>query len=66
MTRDRIAATCWLLATALFLTANVVVGLAWRHPRFSWAEHNISDLGNVGCGCGTPPVPVWSARRGTR
>ncbi|MET7834867.1 DUF998 domain-containing protein [Micromonospora sediminicola] len=56
MTRDRIAATCWLLATALFLTANVVVGLAWRHPRFSWAEHNVSDLGNVGCG-------VWDTTR---
>ncbi|MFG1673412.1 DUF998 domain-containing protein [Micromonospora sp. NPDC049282] len=50
MTRDRLTAACWLLATALFLTANVVVGLAWREPRFRWTEHNISDLGNVGCG----------------
>ncbi|MEV0005449.1 DUF998 domain-containing protein [Micromonospora sp. NPDC050980] len=56
MTRDRLAATCWLLATALFLTANVVVGLAWRQPRFDWTEHNLSDLGNVGCG-------VWDTTR---
>ncbi|MFI5836749.1 DUF998 domain-containing protein [Micromonospora sp. NPDC051300] len=56
MTRDRLTASCWLLATALFLTANLVVGLAWREPRFDWTHHNISDLGNVGCG-------VWDTTR---
>ena len=39
-----------------FLAANVLVGLAWDQPRFSWAEHNISDLGNVTCG-------VWDTSR---
>lgn len=43
-------ATCWASATPLFLAANVVVGLAWHHPSFSWATNNVSDLGNVHCG----------------
>ncbi|MEU1759590.1 DUF998 domain-containing protein [Micromonospora sp. NPDC005257] len=54
--RNRLAGACWLLATASFLVANVIVGLAWEQPRFSWAEHNISDLGNVTCG-------VWDTSR---
>ncbi|MGX1617847.1 DUF998 domain-containing protein [Micromonospora chalcea] len=54
--RNRLAGACWLLATASFLVANVIVGLAWDQPRFSWAEHNISDLGNVTCG-------VWDTSR---
>ncbi|MEU8071341.1 MULTISPECIES: DUF998 domain-containing protein [unclassified Micromonospora] len=54
--RNRLAGACWLLATASFLAANVLVGLAWEQPRFSWAEHNISDLGNVTCG-------VWDTSR---
>ncbi|MET8908780.1 DUF998 domain-containing protein [Micromonospora sp. NPDC004551] len=62
MDRDRLGATCWLLATPLFLAANVVVGLAWRQPPFSWATNNISDLGNVTCGLwdSTRPRPVCS------
>ncbi|MFI7220688.1 hypothetical protein [Micromonospora maritima] len=56
MTPHRLAAACWLLATTLFLAANVGVGSAWRNPRFSWADHNVSDLGNVGCG-------VWDTTR---
>jgi hypothetical membrane protein len=47
---DRLGALCWLLAAPLFLAANVITGLAWRHPRFSWATDNNSDLGNVTCG----------------
>lgn len=54
--RNRLAGACWLLAAVSFLAANVVVGLAWDQPRFSWAEHNISDLGNVTCG-------VWDSSR---
>ncbi|MGW5015843.1 DUF998 domain-containing protein [Micromonospora chalcea] len=54
--RNRLAGACWLLAAVSFLTANVLVGLAWDQPRFSWAEHNISDLGNVTCG-------VWDTSR---
>ncbi|MEU3458194.1 DUF998 domain-containing protein [Micromonospora sp. NPDC006766] len=46
----RLGAGSWLLAAPLFLAANVITGLAWRHPRFSWATNNISDLGNVTCG----------------
>jgi hypothetical membrane protein len=62
MDRDRLGAACWLLAAPLFLAANVIVGLAWRRPPFSWATHNISDLGNVTCGLwdGTRPRPVCS------
>lgn len=54
--RNRLAGACWLLAAVSFLAANVLVGLAWDQPRFSWAEHNISDLGNVTCG-------VWDTSR---
>jgi len=46
----RLGSYSWLLAAPLFLAANVISGLAWRHPPFSWAIHNISDLGNVTCG----------------
>ncbi|SBT40502.1 DUF998 domain-containing protein [Micromonospora auratinigra] len=62
MRLDRIGAGCWLLAAPLFLTANLIVGLAWRRPPFSWATHNISDLGNVTCGIWdtTRPRPVCS------
>ncbi|GIH07665.1 hypothetical protein Rhe02_57320 [Rhizocola hellebori] len=56
MRTHRLGAYCWLLATPLFLVANVVTGLAWRHPPFSWATNNISDLGNVTCG-------VWDTSR---
>lgn len=52
----RLGAACWLLATPLFLVANIVIGLAWQDPPFSWAVHNISDLGNVTCG-------VWDIDR---
>ncbi|MEU8264358.1 DUF998 domain-containing protein [Micromonospora sp. NPDC048999] len=45
-----LGACSWLLAAPLFLAANLVTGLAWRHPSFSWATNNISDLGNVTCG----------------
>jgi hypothetical membrane protein len=46
----RLGAYSWLLATPLFLAANVITALAWRHSPFSWATNNISDLGNVTCG----------------
>ncbi|MGK5740577.1 DUF998 domain-containing protein [Micromonospora sp. URMC 103] len=39
-----------LLAAPVYLSANVIAGLAWRRPPFSWATNNISDLGNVTCG----------------
>lgn len=47
---NRLGAYSLLLAGPVFLAANVVVGLAWRHPSFSWATNNISDLGNATCG----------------
>ncbi|MEU2613503.1 DUF998 domain-containing protein [Micromonospora sp. NPDC007271] len=62
----RLGSYSWLLAAPLFLAANVITGLAWRHPRFSWATNNISDLGNVTCGSwGTSrPRPVCSPWHG--
>ncbi len=48
--RIRAGALCWVTALPLFLTANIVVGLRWENPHFSWSHHNISDLGNVTCG----------------
>ncbi|MFC0007046.1 DUF998 domain-containing protein [Micromonospora siamensis] len=50
MTVDRWGARCWLLGLPLFLAANLITGLAWRDPPYSWAVHNVSDLGNVTCG----------------
>ena len=52
----RIGALCLLVAAPLFLAANVIIGLAWHDPPFSWATNNISDLGNVTCG-------IWDTTR---
>ncbi|MFI7523737.1 DUF998 domain-containing protein [Micromonospora globbae] len=52
----RVGALCWLAAAPLFLVANVVTGLGWRQPSYSWVAHNISDLGNVECG-------IWDSTR---
>ncbi len=49
-------ALCLVAAAPTFLAANVVVGLGWHDPAFSWATNNISDLGNVTCG-------VWDTTR---
>ncbi|MGK5673185.1 DUF998 domain-containing protein [Micromonospora sp. URMC 106] len=53
----RRGAACWLLVAPFFLVANVAVGRAWRHPPYRWTTHNISDLGNVGCGWWDPARP---------
>jgi hypothetical protein len=47
--------------------ANVVAGLGWTSPGYSWATHDISDLGNVHCGTwdSTRPRYVCSPRHGT-
>ncbi|TNH21143.1 DUF998 domain-containing protein [Micromonospora orduensis] len=52
----RIGALCWMAATPIFLVASLVTGLRWRQPTYSWATHNISDLGNAHCG-------VWDTTR---
>ncbi|MCG5435647.1 DUF998 domain-containing protein [Micromonospora foliorum] len=52
----RVGALCWLAAAPLFLVASLVTGLRWREPTYSWATHNISDLGNAHCG-------IWDTTR---
>ncbi|MDG4806711.1 DUF998 domain-containing protein [Micromonospora sp. WMMD1120] len=52
----RVGALCWVAAVPLFLAASLVTGLRWREPTYSWAVHNISDLGNAHCG-------VWDTTR---
>ncbi|MEV4658898.1 DUF998 domain-containing protein [Micromonospora sp. NPDC049301] len=52
----RLGALCWVAALPVFLVASLVTGLRWRHPSYSWATHNISDLGNVHCG-------IWDSSR---
>ncbi|MEW2431658.1 DUF998 domain-containing protein [Micromonospora sp. NPDC047644] len=52
----RIGALCWLAAAPVFLVASLITGLRWREPTYSWAIHNISDLGNAHCG-------VWDTTR---
>jgi hypothetical membrane protein len=44
----RFGAAAFILGPAQFLLANVIVQLGWRTP-YSWADNNISDLGNVTC-----------------
>ncbi|MFG2048409.1 DUF998 domain-containing protein [Micromonospora sp. NPDC048935] len=46
----RVGALCWVAAAPIFLVANLITGLRWREPTYSWAIHNISDLGNAHCG----------------
>ncbi|MEU4620514.1 DUF998 domain-containing protein [Actinoplanes sp. NPDC023801] len=45
-----------MLAAPVLVVAEVVVGLSWAAPGYSWAGGNISDLGNVGCG-------MWDSSR---
>ncbi|MET8085303.1 DUF998 domain-containing protein [Micromonospora sp. NPDC005237] len=52
----RVGALCWVIAAPVFLVASLVAGLRWREPAYSWASHNISDLGNVHCG-------IWDTTR---
>ena len=52
----RVGALCWVVAAPVFLVASLVTGLRWRQPTYSWATHNISDLGNVNCG-------IWDTTR---
>ncbi|MET7822708.1 DUF998 domain-containing protein [Micromonospora zamorensis] len=52
----RVGALCWAAAAPIFLVVSLVTGLRWREPTYSWALHNISDLGNARCG-------VWDTTR---
>lgn len=54
-TASRLGALCWIAALPLLLLVSVVTGAAWDPP-YSWALHNVSDLGNVTCG-------VWDTSR---
>ncbi|MFF3455368.1 DUF998 domain-containing protein [Streptomyces sp. NPDC002730] len=51
----RIGAAAWIVATVQFLVVQLVVQSAWRMP-YSWADNNISDLGNVEC-------QIWDVSR---
>ena len=50
----RVGAIAWIAAVGQFLVVMLVVQLAWKGP-YSWADHYISDLGNVNCG-------LWDGR----
>lgn len=52
----RVGSISLLLATIVFIAANLIVPLGWRDPTFDWTLHNVSDLGNVTCG-------IWDATR---
>ncbi|MGC5378554.1 DUF998 domain-containing protein [Micromonospora sp. DT68] len=51
-----VGALCWVAAAPAFLAANLVTGLRWQDPTYSWSTNNISDLGNVHCG-------IWDTTR---
>lgn len=44
----RAGAAAWIVAVVQFVVVQLVVESGWRTP-YSWAENNISDLGNVSC-----------------
>jgi hypothetical membrane protein len=46
---QRSGAWAWTLVAPVFLTLQLVVGSAWDGG-YSWADNNLSDLGNVRCG----------------
>jgi hypothetical membrane protein len=45
----RLGGYAWVTATVQFFAVMVIVQLGWETP-YSWADNNISDLGNVHCG----------------
>src|SRR5690242_6517708 len=45
----RMGAVAWVGGFVLFFAAQLIVGAAWSNPPYSWAEDNVSDLGNVSC-----------------
>lgn len=45
----RAGAAAWIVASVQFFLVMVIVQLGWESP-YSWADNNISDLGNVHCG----------------
>ncbi len=44
-----IGVVAWVGGFVLFFAAQLIVGAAWSNPPYSWAEDNVSDLGNVYC-----------------
>jgi hypothetical membrane protein len=48
--RHYIGAGCLALGGLLYLLAERVSALAWRHPGYRYSENYISDLGIPGCG----------------
>jgi hypothetical membrane protein len=46
---DRFGHAAWAVGVAQFFVVHAIVESAWPRP-YSWAAHNISDLGNVTCG----------------
>jgi hypothetical membrane protein len=53
---DRLGHAAWVAGIAQFFVVHAIVESAWPRP-YSWATHNISDLGNVTCGPqGEPPT----------
>ncbi|NYV74290.1 DUF998 domain-containing protein [Streptomyces sp. UH6] len=57
--RDRLGHAVWAVGVAQFFAVHSIVESAWKRP-YSWAAHNISDLGNVTCGPqGREPAPRY-------
>ncbi|MFE5208081.1 DUF998 domain-containing protein [Streptomyces sp. NPDC056600] len=46
---DRLGQAAWVVGVTQFFVIHAIVESAWPRP-YSWAAHNISDLGNVTCG----------------
>ncbi|MET7617949.1 DUF998 domain-containing protein [Streptomyces sp. NPDC005408] len=52
--RQQVGFIAWAVGAVQFFLVHYVVESAWRRP-YSWADNNISDLGNVHCGMQAEP-----------
>lgn len=56
--KARIGCTAWIVGVAQFFVVHGVVEAAWSKP-YSWAQNNISDLGNAHCAVRQEPMPRY-------
>ncbi|MEU0503846.1 DUF998 domain-containing protein [Nocardia sp. NPDC005998] len=54
----RVGAVTWIVAAVQFLVVQLIVQSGWHTP-YSWADNNISDLGNVYCQIADPSRPRY-------
>lgn len=56
--KARIGYCAWTVGVVQFLAVHVIAESAWARP-YSWAQNNISDLGNAHCALQPEPEPRY-------